>query len=475
MTAAEIELPWIEVAQQGVPYFVTDTGEPWTPVGQNDSIAWIEFAGLFGRRDVSAVREHLLHLRAHGVTCLRFMLECGQSRHRYLERPVGAFVPAMVRLWDDLFRECERVGMRILLTPFDTFWMWLRWKHHPYSKRNGGPLDAPGAMLLDPGMRAAIKARFSFAIERWSGSGALFAWDLWNEIHPAQAGDSADGFSDFIADLSDHVRTAEMRLYGRTHPQTVSLFGPELVWRPQMDLTTPIFRHPSLDFANIHIYEQGTIDDPRNTVDPAIGIGRIVRDALAQIRDGRPFFDSEHGPIHRFKDHKRTLPEPFDDEYFRHMQWAHLASGGVGGGMRWPNRHPHRLTPGMRRAQKSLDAFLPLIDWTRFRRANLNNALRRDGEPVACFGCGDAHQAVIWCLRTDTVGQDGTLRTDAAPIRVSLTVPGLEAGSYRVVPWDTHVGQRAGEDFLATAGNGGLEIALPPFARDLALAVTRAV
>ena len=47
-------LPWIEVAR-GAPYFVTETGEPWTPIGQNDSISWIELKGLFRRRDLPAV------------------------------------------------------------------------------------------------------------------------------------------------------------------------------------------------------------------------------------------------------------------------------------------------------------------------------------------------------------------------------------------------------------------------------------
>ncbi|TIT96391.1 MAG: hypothetical protein E5W39_19160, partial [Mesorhizobium sp.] len=84
-------------------------------------------------------------------------------------------------------------------------------------------------------------------------------------------------------------------------------------------------------------YEEGTIDDPSDTVAPALGMARIVGEALGEIRDGRPFLDSEHGPIHSFKDKKITLPEPFDDEYFRHLQWAHLAAGGAGGGMRWPN------------------------------------------------------------------------------------------------------------------------------------------
>lgn len=73
---------------------------------------------------------------------------------------------------------------------------------------------------------------------------------------------------------------------------------------------------------------------PRDTVAPALAVGRLIRAALAEAAIGRPVFDSEHGPIHTFKDRKRTLPEPFDDEYFRHIQWAHLASGGAGGGMR---------------------------------------------------------------------------------------------------------------------------------------------
>jgi mannan endo-1,4-beta-mannosidase len=100
----------------------------------------------------------------------------------------------------------------------------------------------------------------------------------------------------------------------------------------------PIFRHPDLDWATIHIYASGTIDRPRNTVDAAGDMARIVRECLGETPPGRPFLDTEHGPIHSFKDKKLTLPEPFDDEYFRHMSWAHLAAGGAGGGMRWPNR-----------------------------------------------------------------------------------------------------------------------------------------
>ena len=280
------------------------------------------------------------------------MLEYAETGEHFFEQPAGRFNPAMVQLWDDLFDLVEAAGLRILLTPLDTFFHWVRWDLHPYNAANGGPCTARERLMVCPGTRALIKARLEFAARRWGGSGALFAWDLWNEMHPVQGEDRPGCFADYIEDVGPFLRAVETAAHGRAHLQTVSVFGPELHWKPW--LNDPIFRHPALDFANNHFYEEGTIDHPADTVQPALATGRLVREALAEIADGRPFFDTEHGPIHTFKDHGITLPEPFDDEYFRHMQWAHLASGGAGGGMRWPNRHPHRLTPGMRAAQQAM-------------------------------------------------------------------------------------------------------------------------
>ena len=467
------DLAWIEVAP-GAPYFVTDRGEAWTPVGHNDSIGWTDLRPLYLRRDLSAVDARLRYMAAHGTTCVRLMLECLHGHNRFIERPAGRFNPRVVRLWDDLFHLCAKNGLRVLLTPFDTFWTWIHWSRHPYNRANGGPLDRPSRMLLDPGAREAIKARLSFAVERWGGSGVLFAWDLWNEIHPAQAQDSADVFPEFIADLSAHVRTLERRLYGRSHPQTVSLFGPELAWRPDMPLAEPIFRHPDLDFASIHIYAEGTIDHPRNTVDAAVDMGRIVRDCVGEVAPGRPFLDTEHGPIHTFKDRKKTLPRSFDDELFRHMQWAHLASGGAGGGMRWPNRRPHVLTAGMRRAQAAMGAFLPRVDWPRFARRNVSAELEVEDAPsdLAAFACADARQVVAYLLRRDTLDATGRAPPDAAPTAPRLALAGLEPGARRAVFWSTREGRPVGESAVQVDGDGRLELACPPFAADLALCVT---
>jgi hypothetical protein len=469
MKFEQAPLSWITVAA-GSSYFVDTDGRAWTPIGHNDAISWPHLNGLFRRRDLGAAERHLRALADQGVTCLRLMLEYAQVRHRYIEQPVGRLVPNMVQLWDDLFALCERTSLRVLLTPVDTFWTWLHWRHHPWNRINGGPCDRPSRLLTCPATRNAIKARLEFAVRRWGGSGALFAWDLWNEIHPAQAGDSADCFGEFIHDLSWHVRSLENSLYGRSHPQTVSLFGPELKLKPRMNLREPIFRHPDLDFASIHIYETGTIDDPRNTVRPALAMGRIVRECLGEIADHRPFLDSEHGPIHSFKDKHRTLPEPFDDQYFRHMSWAHLASGGAGGGMRWPNRHPHVLTAGMHRAQGAMATFLPLLDWTGFQPRNLNEEATAPGFHV--FACADEAQMLAWLVRRHGLDRQGMLPAELTAISAKLTLPLKGSGNWRVRLFDTVRGECIGER-IASVQDGRLSVEIDTVRGDLAVAGTR--
>ena len=38
------QVPWIIVSGD-VPYFVTDTGDHWSPLGQNDAVTWPDLAG----------------------------------------------------------------------------------------------------------------------------------------------------------------------------------------------------------------------------------------------------------------------------------------------------------------------------------------------------------------------------------------------------------------------------------------------
>ncbi|TDE11404.1 hypothetical protein E0F88_25520 [Dyadobacter psychrotolerans] len=443
-----------------------ENGENWTPIGQNDAVTWPDLSGLFRRKDVAQVEGHLAYLTAHGVTCLRIMLEYCQTEHRYFEKPVGRYQPHMIQFWDDLFVLCEKYKLRILLTPFDTFWMRRRWKHHPYNALNGGPCKSKTRWLTCPETLAAIKNRFSFVIERWGGSGVLFAWDLWNEIGPANALGEMDGLYVFVDQISDHIRQFELRLYGKTHPQTVSVFAPLM---QQHDMSDLIFKHPKLDFASTHFYENKTINYPRNTADAAVATGEMVREALFHLPENRPFLDSEHGPIDYFKKRKNNLPEEFDDQYFLNMQWAHLASGGAGGGMRWPYRHPHVLTHGMRRAQLNLAGFLELIDWKTFKRQNLNEQIEVTNPHISVFGCGDDRQAVIWLLeRQNYVRKKIVKKTNP---EVEIAVPWLNAGLYRVSFWNTVSGKGEARELYHEADQLRISFHLPE--NNIALAIRK--
>src|SRR4051812_13084562 len=173
-------LPWIRLAPSRR-YFETEDGAPFLIIGQNDALTWPELEGLLGRRDLPGVDRHLAWLKAHGVTTLRLMLEyVGDGL--FLERECGRFDPVTVAAVDDLVALCERHGLRLLLTPFDTFFTWVMWEDHPYNAARGGPCRARLDLLTDPEGMAAVKRRVAFAVERWGASGAVFAWDLWNEL-----------------------------------------------------------------------------------------------------------------------------------------------------------------------------------------------------------------------------------------------------------------------------------------------------
>lgn len=142
--------------------------------------------------------------------------------------------------------------------------------------------------------------------------------------------------------------------------------------------------------------------------------------------------------------------------------------------MRWPNRHPHSLTPGMRAAQRALAAFLPLINWQQFRRRNWNEEVKVLEPAFVAFACGDEAQAVIWLLRQDTLGKDGMLQKDVEAGCPALQIPALSAGCYRVTAWDTRSGTSLGVYELSHSGETPLSFKTPPVVTDLALAIKKA-
>ncbi len=241
-----VSLAPIRVAPSGH-YFETADQESFLFIGFNDAISWPGLNGLFARRDLATAKAYLAQVAASGVTVIRLMLEYTHRESRYFEKPVGRFVPAMVRLWDDLFSLCAAHGLRVLLTPFDTFWMARRWHRHPYNQVNGGLAASPQSLLTDDATIEAVITRLRFVIERWGGTGVIAGWDLWNEIHPHWGGTPAEQ-AVALERIGAAIRDHELRCHGFTRPQTVSIFGPDP--GAYSDL---VFRGAGLDFATTHI------------------------------------------------------------------------------------------------------------------------------------------------------------------------------------------------------------------------------
>ena len=138
------------------------------------------------------------------------------------------------------------------------------------------------------------------------------------------------------------------------------------------------------------------------------------------------------------------------------MQWSHFASGGAGGGMRWPYRHPHRLTAGMRKRQHSLSKFVQLIEWRKFKRDSLNQEITLSNEKLIPFACGNEEQAVIWLLR-NSANASGT---------ETFKLIFSNDNKYDVLFWNTLTGKVIDELTVNDISNG---CPLPSFEKDIAI------
>jgi hypothetical protein len=77
---------------------------------------------------------------------------------------------------------------------------------------------------------------------------------------------------------------------------------------------------------------------------------------------------------------------------------------------------------------------------------------------------------MAWLLRADDLGPHGMMRRDSALRRPIVTIPGLAAGRYRIMRFDTRLGQVV-EQFRQDHDGGNLRIACGEVGADGAIAV----
>jgi len=403
-------------------YFVHSDGRFYIPLGYNHNPDWDRLWQCApGRRGYKPqiTERYFSHLRDCGVNLLRMMIECPAGSH-YLENPIGTFRPGHVAWIDNIMTHARKYGVRLMFTPWDTYWMNHRWDSNPYNIKLGGPVDRKSDFITK---RAAIEVeqrRWKFIIDRWGNTGTIFAWELLNESD-YWWGASPEQVSAWATEMGRFVRDYEQRKWGRTHLITISTGRPmpEGAWG---DLA---YRLLGLDLASTHLYI-GAANAPEEPIKPALAIQRGVSYALANIRDQRPYLNGEDGPINRW------IADPrLDNEVFHNMSWAHLASGGAGSGLRWPYRNPHHLSEGMLRTLSLMSGFVKAVPWAKLCQPMAKFSVKAPEDWIACH-TATKQAAIVWLTRAKT--------TERAHLTFNLSWPsGPSRLSYRA--YDTKVGK----------------------------------
>jgi mannan endo-1,4-beta-mannosidase len=438
--------------------FVFPDGSVTVAVGQNDGYPWPDLYQLWLNGDAVTTENYVKTLRANGVNVMRIMMEYAEQPSQYLENPLGTYRPSVVAFWDAFLPMCERNGMTVLATPWDTFWMNQNWTPNPWNSANGGPVASKIDFITGTAARAAQKARFKFLIDRYGNSPAIFAWDLLNEFDIWWDA-SAEQRRAWIEDMAAYVQDYEYQRWGHRHMVTVSTAWNE----PTGVIGDVALRHPRFEFANTHLYYGGTINDPANVIDPALSVNHGVKANLAAIIDGRPYTDSESGPIDDWIE-----DISFDTQYYHHMSWAHFASGGAGTGMRWPYRTPHYVWPVMHATQKAIGLVAASLDWNNMRVVNADARLGVNRSDLIAMGFGDNRRVLAW------VTQDLRQHASQAISDGVLTVSGLANGPYRVRVWNAYSGGVIANS-VRMASSGNISVPLPTFTIDLAVSVVPAL
>lgn len=339
--------------------FVDGKGKPFIPIGYNHNPDWTELhhANPMNPESYDPARADrwFANLKAHGVNVVRMMAETPPSGN--LEDKVGTFSPEHMIWLDNLVTSARKHDVRIMLTPYDTFWMNLRADASPYWTMNGGPVDPARKIewYTSPPVREAHKRRNRWLIDRYGNLDTIFVWepmneaDIWWDPNPEQLSAWAD-------DILKDARTYQKSRWGVDRLFSISSAHP----MPTGGFAEFMFRRNDLDLANTHLYIGASRRQPKDPAEVVAAEAEGIRHALRQIRDNRPYIDTENGPIDDWIE-----DEKIDDAVFHDQSWAHLASGGSGSGFRWPYRGPHHITPGMLAHLKRMRAFTDAVDWTK--------------------------------------------------------------------------------------------------------------
>lgn len=334
-----LRLPPVHVDPRQTTGFARADGRAFLPIGAN--VAWAQSPDVVGY-----YRETFAAFAAANLNWMRvWMAHWGRTNLDWVNAedgaaiPPGGIDPTVAARWDALLAAAEEHGVYVQLVlqhhgQFSTT-VNPNWADHPWNAaRPGGFLKSPSDFFTDPTARLLTALKYRYIVARWGWSPALFAWELFNEVHWVDAlkiDRNEAAVARWHDDMAKFIRSVDVY----AHPITTST----------EDLRSPIYA--SMDFLQPHLYSA-----------QLISAARTLAPRLAD--DTRPVFYGEFGD-----DHLRVSPEVKRSGLIEPPAvWASLMGAGQSPAQIWEGG---KLRDAGRLSEiGAVHRFVALSGWTRY-------------------------------------------------------------------------------------------------------------
>ncbi|HWT03039.1 MAG TPA: hypothetical protein VN256_22505 [Pyrinomonadaceae bacterium] len=404
-------------------YWLKD-GAPFITIGFNRYDVWNPTDTA---NDGLSVTAYVQRMAQNGVNVIRVWAEQGDqnaSGDYWLEYPAGVYRLAQQARLDELFNACDAYGVYVEICPWDTYNIKNNWAAHAYNAANGGPCNTPAEVITNANARSLIKSKIQYMYSRWGNHPSFFLW-TFNEIDILNTNSAAQ--QAFARDIGSFIKSIDPY-----HPFTVSFTGSG-AGNPS------VVQLPEVAAADIHFY--GAIS----------GTGGVAKEnETATIRDGgymnfgKPLVLSEWGVTRNAN----------TDDLVNALAWGGIAIGTSGAGMVWTDKYKYGgITANQLAIFGALRNFTNTVNWAGFMDNHRASAaeVTDTASAVNAYACLNKSQAVVLLVHNRVGSSTAT----------TVTVSGLNPGTYTVDIWRTYAGGKYGTVTATTNAQGQLVISAP--------------
>ena len=441
--------------EPGGRYFAWENGDPHIAIGSNEGIPWPYIRTLYDGQlwdpilgwhnyyaaiGPTLTREYLQNLSSKGVNTIRISAEAYDLVNPVYLVTDASQGPGNITFNDDtliflqtFLDECAIYDINVIVCPFDTFFYKEAWSKVPFSTDMGGPMNST-TDFFNSSYRGYLEAVLDKLVQTIGDRKNLIAWSLVQEFDsddPDFGWNSAtfDDREDTVNALSDYLRSIDPN-----HMIYISSVRWDPKFNAHLDQSSSktavgsdaavILNNRKFDFNSTHTYYHDIRDpnhnnpdntetsfftyrvsDQDNTVAPAVRIKQGLQFYCANSLTPKPYFNTEFGPIKFFtSEYDQYFTEEDDNQYFHNMLWAHLATGEVGSGIRWPGDmlNNHILTDQMRDYQLALKNFVAAdLDFNNFQYVQIGQYMEISNTsiPIVKTGITEGEQGIIFLVK----------------------------------------------------------------------------